>query len=210
MDGYYYCAPNLEAERTFQSFDLRKRIDEVAKVFIPGIFKRRYGENAQFGTPYLTGADIFTLSPSSQKFLLHSVAEQYDLILQKGMIAIQEAGQVNGIIGRAVLIGDYLDGFACSNNMARITPHDSSDAGYIYSSLSSEFGVRLVKRESSGSSIPHLDRSRIASIEIPWPSRQIRLEIGSGVVEAIRLRDEANIIEKSAISIVEVAIEENA
>lgn len=210
MEGYYYCEPNHEAEQAFQSVETRKRIEQIAKVFIPGIFKRRYGEGEAFGIPYLTGADIFTLSPTSEKYLLHAVAEQYDLVLRKGMIVIQEAGQVSGIIGRAVLVGDYLDGFACSNNMVRVTPTESSDAGYIFAVLSSEYGTRLIKRESSGSSIPHLERARVAKIEIPWPSTRIRREVGAGVEEAIRLRDEANVAEMSAVDLVEQAIEENA
>lgn len=210
MDGYYFCYPNLEAATAFLSIETRKRLEEVTDVFIPGIFKRRYGDGPDHGIPYITGADIFTMAPTSEKFLLRSVANQYDLVLHKGMIVIQEAGQVSGLIGRAVLVGEYLDGFACSNNMVRISPYETTDAGYIFAVLSSEFGVRLVKRESSGSSIPHLERNRVAKIEIPWPNSRTRQEIGAGIEEAIRLRDQANVAEMSAVALVEQAIEENA
>jgi len=58
---------------------------------------------------------------------MRKVAEGYKLVLRKGMILIQEAGQISGIMGRPVLVGGYLDGFACTNNMVRIAPKEAAD-----------------------------------------------------------------------------------
>lgn len=206
MDAFYFCEPNEESRKAFDSTGELTPLCKVAEVFIPGIFKRRYADEREFGVPYLTGADIFTIAPTSDKYLMTSVAQQYHLVLRHGMIVIQEAGQLSGLIGRSVLVGEYLDGFACSNNMVRVVPHDYADAGYIFAVLSNEHGVRLIKREGAGSSIPHLERDRVANIEIPWPKKTTRDKIGIPVIEAIQLRDQANRSEAEARDLVENAI----
>ena len=126
------------------------------------------------------------------------------------MILVQEAGQLGGLIGRSVLVGSYLDGFAVSNNMIRITAKDSRDTGYLFAVLSSGPGVTLVAREAAGSSIPHMDANRVRRIEIPWASKEIREEIGATVLRAWSLRDEACAYETEARALVEQAIEEAA
>ncbi|QDU02411.1 Type I restriction modification DNA specificity domain protein [Gimesia chilikensis] len=210
LDAYYFGIPNRDARTAFDNSGCTRRIGEIADVFIPGIFKRRYAEDPSFGVPYLTGADVFNITPSTDRHLLRAVVDQYGLSLSRGMIVIQEAGQLSGIIGRAVMVGEYLDGFACSNNMVRVIPNSSQDSGYVYAALSSEYGVRLVKREAAGSSIPHLDKGRVEDIQIPWPDPVIRSRIGRHIEDATQLRDEANDEERQAIHLVEEAIEENA
>jgi type I restriction enzyme S subunit len=126
------------------------------------------------------------------------------------MILVQEAGQLGGLIGRSVLVGSYLDGFAVSNNMIRITAKDSADSGYLFALLSSGLGVVLISREAAGSSIPHIDASRVRQIEIPWASKEQRAEIGGPVQLAWNLRDEACAYDTEARSLVERAIEEAA
>jgi type I restriction enzyme S subunit len=209
-DAFYYSPINRDAREAFDRAECEQlaSLGKVAAVFIPGIFKRLYAIDPAYGYPYITGADVFQLSPTSDKYLLKQVAEGQRLILQKGMIVIQEAGQLGGLIGRSVPVGRYLNGFACTNNMVRVVPNYESDTGYLFAVLSSEYGVRLIAREAAGSSIPHLEQGRVAAIEIPWPNKDIRYEIGKLALEARDLRDEANDKESIARKIIEVAIEE--
>jgi len=132
------------------------------------------------------------------------------LVLKAGMILIQEAGQLGGLIGRSVPVGEYLDGFACTNNMVRVTPRETEDAGYIYAVLASPHGVRLIARESAGSSIPHIEVSRVRSLMIPWADEATRRSIGGLVIRARELRDEACAHDEDARVLVERAIEEAA
>lgn len=210
LDAFYYEASNLTARAILDAAGKAhgsSRLDDVSDVFIPGIFKRRYASDPAFGVPYLTGATVYTLSPSSDQYLLHAVADQYRLRVKDGMILIQDSGQLSGLIGRPVCVGKALDGFACTNNMVRVEPHDPDDAGYIFAVLASEEGVRLLKREASGTSIPHLESKRIGSIEIPWPSETIRKDIGKHVAQAISLRDEAFYDEREGIELIETEID---
>lgn len=205
-DGYYYSARNAESRRAFDAAGGNRALGEVADVFIPGIFKRLYASDPQFGSPYITGGDVFELAPVSDKFLMKRVAAEYGLLLKKGMIVVQEAGQLGGLIGRSVMVGSYLDGFSCSNNMIRIVPEDDIDGGYLFTLLSSEHGVRLLSREAAGSSIPHTDEQRVKRIQVPWPARNDREDIGAPAIRARELRDQACVWEQEARDMLEAKI----
>lgn len=205
-DGYYYSARNAESRDAFDAAGGNRALGEVAEVFIPGIFKRLYASDPQFGSPYITGGDVFELAPVSDKFLMKRVAAEYGLLLKKGMIVVQEAGQLGGLIGRSVMVGSYLDGFSCSNNMIRIVPGDDIDGGYLFTLLSSEHGVRLLSREAAGSSIPHTDELRVKRIQVPWPSRKDRDDIGAPAIRARELRDLACVWEQEARDMLEAKI----
>lgn len=205
-DAYYYGARNADSRAAFDRLAVNRRLGEVAEVFIPGIFKRLYASDPQYGSPYITGGDVFELAPTSDKFLMTRVAAEYRLLLKRGMIVVQEAGQLGGLIGRSVMVGRHLDGFSCSNNMIRIVPEDDIDGGYLFALLSSEHGVRLLSREAAGSSIPHTDESRVKNILVPWPSRAERETIGAPAIQARDLRDQACVWEQEARDMLEAKI----
>ncbi len=209
MDAQYFMPFNADARRAFDEADVKEclRLGDVAQVRIPGIFKRRFVSGPELGVPYVTGADVFQMVPSSDQWLSKVTASEYGLLLKKGMVLIQEAGQLGGLIGRCVLVGEHLDGFACSNNMVRVTAKDAADTGYLFVVLASEHGWRLVSRESAGSSIPHIDCGRVQNIEIPWATAPDRKRIGALATEAIALRDQAQREEAAARAAVERAIE---
>ena len=205
-DGYYYSVRNAESRAAFDAAGGNRALGDVADVFIPGIFKRLYASDPQFGSPYITGGEVFELAPVSDKFLMKRVAAEYGLLLKKGMIVVQEAGQLGGLIGRSVMVGSYLDGFSCSNNMIRIVPEDDIDGGYLFTLLSSEHGVRLLSREAAGSSIPHTDEQRVKRIQVPWPARKDREDIGAPAIRARELRDQACVWEQEARDMLEAKI----
>jgi type I restriction enzyme S subunit len=211
LDAYYYSDRCLTARRVFDAAKCKnKPLESVAEVFIPGIFKRRYVDDPQFGYPYITWTDVFQIAASSDRLLMKQVTKEYELLVKKGMILIQEAGQLDGLIGRSVAVGNQLDGFAVSNNMVRVTAKEEGDIGYLYTVLSSSPGVTLISREAAGSSIPHLEIGRVRQIEIPWAENTMRQTIGGFVIEARDLRDQACELESQAVTLVEQTIEELA
>ena len=203
MDSTYYIAPCAEARAAFDAaakFGERKALGEIAEVFIPTIFKRLYAPDPAQGVPYITGADVFCIQPKTDQYLMRSVASENRLVLKNGMLVLHEAGQRYGLIGRGVMVGRTLHGFACTNNMVRLVPHDSEETGYIFAVLSSEFGIRLLKREGAGSSIPHLDSSRISAVSIPWPKEAIRRKVATLAHDARECWDRADELENQAIA----------
>jgi type I restriction enzyme, S subunit len=205
-DAYFYSARNAESRAAFDEIAANRALGEIAEVFIPGIFKRLYASDPQYGSPYITGGDVFELAPTSDKYLMKRVAAEYRLLLKQGMIVVQEAGQLGGLIGRSVMVGSDIDGFSCSNNMIRIVPEDDIDGGYLFTLLSSEHGVRLLSREAAGSSIPHTDQNRVKNIMVPWPSRAEREDIGAPAIQARELRDQACVWEQEARNMLEAKI----
>lgn len=210
MDSTYYIAPCAEARAAFDAasrLGTSKTLGEVAEVFIPTIFKRLYAPDPGQGIPYITGADVFCIQPTTDLYLMRSVAQENRLVLENGMIVLHEAGQRYGLIGRGVMVGRTLHGFACTNNMVRLVPHNPEETGYIFSVLSSEFGLRLMKREAAGSSIPHLDASRVGAVSIPWPEKGIRRKVAALAHEARESWDKADELEKRAVETLVKAIE---
>ncbi|MDZ7956069.1 restriction endonuclease subunit S [Nostoc sp. DedQUE09] len=209
IDAYYYAKWNEDAYQEFSKLPPEQLAclgDITADLYIPNIFKRFYAEDPRFGYAYLTGADIYVLAPTSNRYLSKKLLDIDKLILHDGMILVQDSGQLGGLIGRPVAVGRYLDGFACTNNMVRIVPHSKIDQGYVFAVLNTEYGIRLLTREATGSSIPHLDEKRIKKIQIPWTDSDTRELLGKKVLQAIDLRDEACDLENEARAIVENAI----
>jgi type I restriction enzyme S subunit len=201
MDSTYYIAPCTEARADFDNVSrkwLSKSLGALAEIFVPTIFKRLYADDPKEGYPYITGTDVFCIRPKSEEYLMNKVALENRLVLHRGMIVLHEAGQRYGLIGRSVMVGRSLDGFACTNNMVRLIPHDAEESGYIFAVLSSEHGLRLLKREAAGSSIPHLDERRVAAIEIPWPAKEIRVTVAALADEARDNWDRADELEDEA------------
>jgi type I restriction enzyme S subunit len=209
MDAYYYSPKCLAARQSYDQASCPiAPLGEIADVFIPGIFKRKYAPDPQYGRPYLTGADVFQLAPLADRYLTRAVVEEYNLLVREGMILIQEAGQLGGLIGRSVFVGRRLAGAAVSNNMVRLSTVDIVDAGYLFAILDTREGVVLLSREASGSSIPHTDLGRLRRMNVPWPEYAVRSSIGKLVCSATLLRDEACVLEDEARVLVECAIEE--
>lgn len=210
FDAYYYASWNEEARKAFDMLPPDERAclgDVTDAVFIPGFFKRIYASDPRFGFPYLTGGDVYELSPDSEWYLSQRVPDIERLILRTGTVLVQDSGQLGGLIGRPVMVGKYLDGFACTNNMVRIVARSRSDQGFIFAVLNSEYGVRLLMREATGSSIPHLEENRIRRLVIPWPKPELREEIGAIAIEAQELRDSACELDAQAIEMVQKTIE---
>jgi len=210
MDSTYYIAPCAEARTAFDAaskLGTSKTLSEVAEVFIPTIFKRLYAPDPAQGVPYITGADVFCIHPKTDLHLMRAVAHENRLVLENGMIVLHEAGQRYGLIGRGVMVGRTLHGFACTNNMVRLVPHDPEETGYIFAVLSSEFGLRLMKREAAGSSIPHLDATRVSAVSIPWPKEGIRRNVAALAHEARECWDKADELEDRAVATLVKAIE---
>ncbi|MFH0726665.1 MAG: restriction endonuclease subunit S [Pseudomonadota bacterium] len=213
MDSFYYSNANIKAREAFDNaarLNGEAKLGDTADVWIPNIFKRMYVDDPDFGYPYFTGKEIYELTPSTDLYLKKDVAGGNRLILSRGMILVQDSGQLSGIIGRPVQVGKNLSGAACTNNMVRIQATDDYDNGYLFALLSTHYGINLLKREASGSSIPLLDEGRIKDLCIPWPNQDIRSLIGNKVLEALDLRDESVDLENDARVLVEHAIEEGA
>jgi type I restriction enzyme S subunit len=211
MDSFYYSKSNVDARAAFDAAGDRVGktcVGEIAEAYIPDIFKRLYADDPNFGYPYFTGKEIYEIDPTTALYLKKDIAELNRLLIKRGMILIQDSGQVSGIIGHPVHVGRHMNGAACTNNMVRILSKRSRDNGYLFALLSTRAGIRLLKREASGSSIPHLEEKRIRGLVVPWPKQRERDKVGDKIWAALDLRDAAIDLERQARAVVELTIEE--
>lgn len=187
-----------------------RRLDEVARVFTPGIFKRMHVEDPQFGHPYFSGTELFQYDPEPRGYLSRRAPKIEDYLVSLNWLLIQDAGQLEGLIGRLVRVTPSVSNSVVSNHLMRVATDDAQDAAYLSVVLSSPHGYRAITRNAFGSSIPQLDPAHIGAIRLPWPSSAVRKRIAEPVLEAWKLEDDASECARRALSKVEYAIEKEA
>lgn len=185
-----------------------EKLGTRACVFTPGIFKRLYVQEPEWGYAYYSGSELFELAPVARGYLSKRAPGIDEYLIEKDWLLIQDAGQVGGLIGRVTRAGKTVDKSVVSNHLMRIAPKSIEDAAFIFAVLSSPHGYRAITRHAFGSSIPQLDPKHIGSMLIPWMTEQQRLFIGEPIRESWLLMDLADEEEARSRSLVEGAIEE--
>jgi len=172
------------------------RLDSLAEVTRPGIIKRLFTER---GIPFVSGVDVFQLRPSARTRLRPDEAERSDSLIRVGQILVQRSGQRYGLLGRPAYVGQRLDGWASSDHLMRITPHDPTATGPLFAFLRSEAGRRKSVGQSYGTSIPAINPQILAGLMVPALPR----DLADKANRALQLREQADADEERAIREVE-------
>lgn len=210
LDAAYYSPACRAAAQELASCGESKRLDEIAPVFTPGIFKRLHVEDPNYGYPYFSGTELFRFDPQPRGHLSRRAPKIEDYIVRANWLLIQDAGQLEGLIGRVVRVAPSVANSVVSNHLIRIASSDADTSAYLSVVLSSPHGYRAITRSSFGSSIPQLDPGQIGALRLPWPSASIRRQIAGSVLAAWKLEDEAFAWLHLAMKKVELAIERAA
>lgn len=197
LDSFAYVGYTAEAVHTLRNYTRRVvSASEVGfEIYNPPLFKRMFADH---GHPYMSGVEIYTLRPTTTRYLSRVQPEIEQYLVTKGMVLVQSAGQRYGLITTPVLVTRMLNGVAATSDIVRIKHPDVVENGYICALLASDFGRRLALRYSYGTSIPRLNVPEFSKVKIPWPDDKIRRGIGQATVEAYEQRDEANALEDQA------------
>ncbi|RCJ29559.1 hypothetical protein A6769_35500 [Nostoc punctiforme NIES-2108] len=211
FDGAFHSPLALEVEKaiTKANCDILTLAHRsvTQNLFKPNIFKRQWVESENYGPAFVSGNDIYRMSPSPERFVSKKSKDIETYLLKKGWIVFQAAGQLNGIFGWPILVNSHLDGMFCADDVFRLVPHNQSDAGYIYAYLRSNYGQRLLKRQAYGYSIPRVVYEHVEQVLIPWPDEKTRQSIGQPVFNAWEDLSKAIQIEAQAVKIVESTID---
>ncbi|GAX36476.1 hypothetical protein NIES3585_25090 [Nodularia sp. NIES-3585] len=148
--------------------------------------------------PLLNSKQLFQIDPVGLKFLAKGAHTEDlpEITLKQEMIAVT----CSGTIGRVQIIPKYMEGWTSSQDSIRVIASENINTGYLYTWLSSDYGQYLIKRQTYGSVITHIDRDMLASVRIPLPEASVRDEIGNLVLKANQFRDEAWRNEQEAIN----------
>jgi len=175
-------------------------------VFIPPRFKRIYVDKAH-GTPFLRPSHLPMMRPYGLGYLADITEHLNALILTRGDVLVT----TDGTVGRVAIVSSHLDGWAGSNNMARIrygvTDHRN---GYLAIFLTVAYGHHQLTREIYGGVIDHLEEAHVGGVLIPKAPPDVQRAIGEKVVMAYEKKDEANVVEGAAIQHLEHLLEERA
>lgn len=210
LDAAHYSPACRAAADELAACGETKRLNEVARVFTPGIFKRLHVEDPNYGYPYFSGTELFQYDPEPRGHLSRRAPKIGDYIVRLNWLLIQDAGQLEGLIGRLVRVTPLVDNSVVSNHLMRIATETVEISAYLSVILSSPHGYRAITRNAFGSSIPQLDPAHIGALRIPWPSSAIRQQIAAPVLAAWKLEDEASASVRSATKKIENAIEMGA
>jgi type I restriction enzyme S subunit len=209
LDAAFYSPKcRLAYELLVASAPETRLLSDLAEVFTPGIFKRRYAGSSEYGYPYFSGTELFQLDATPRGYLTRKWTGIEEYRVHEGWLLIQDAGQIGGLIGTLVRVSPYFDGSVVSNHLMRIAAADRDVAAFLFSLLTSPYGYRAIVRNAFGSSIPQLDPKHIGNLLIPWPCESLRAEVATEIQDSWKLEDEAVAREREAVALVERAIED--
>lgn len=179
----------------------------AARVFWPPMFKRIHVDDEEHGVRFFGTSALMRAEPEMSYLLAKTTPGLANLIVRGTTVLVPASGQLNGIIGHAVLpYGDVLEG-AVTHDAIRIFAPDEPTAGYLFACLSSEYGRRQLKARAFGSSIPHLDEPRIGATILPRLDDQSMLRLGVRAAGVAAARHDAVKKEREARVLVERWIE---
>lgn len=158
-------------------------------------FPRVYVDDPTNGVPFLSSTDILDADLSNVSLLSKKqVDENPALILDEGWTLIT----CSGTIGRMAYARSNMKGMAGSQDFMRVAPDITKiTPGYLYTYLSSRFGVPIVVSGTYGAIIQHIEPHHIADLPVPRLGN-IEEQANELVQRAAKLRVEATDLLKTA------------
>ncbi|MDM8520297.1 hypothetical protein QUF64_09635 [Anaerolineales bacterium HSG6] len=201
LDAFHYVGYVGEAEKFVRD---PTHLGELVKAYQPTLFKRPYtGEN---GIPFLSGVDLYDAYPKPRMYISRKLRNIKTYQVESGTILIQRVGQRYGLFGRPVILSRHLDKVAVSEHLIRLYTENKNERGYIYVWLSTEFGRRLVLKDSFGTSMGVLSEKSIEGAIIPKCSAELRHSFEPEIEQLCTWRDQANRLEDQAQALLKEAL----
>ena len=178
------------------------------KIFTGNRFSRVF-VNEENGIPYLNGKSIFELNPNvfDRKYL--SFTQHENRI--KDQLEITENTIIvtcSGTVGKTVLVPKHWSGWVGTHDLIRIKSDSTDVIGYIFCWLNSDYGQLLLKSQTYGAVVDHIEASHMAQMIIPLLKNELKQqEINNMVLQANALRYQAYLKEQEAIKMMDDVIE---
>ena len=211
LDGFYHGRSVNEARNAFRFHKDSKRLgDVVERVFEPNRGARKKVEDAAFGVPFLSSSAVFCIDPRAEYLVSNKTPHLESLILTERDVLLPRSGQLGGIIGRAVLPLRSNIGDAASEHLVRVRCKSTNSAHLAWAIFSTQPGYLCAIATAFGTSIPSLDCSLLSNLSIPWNEGSATASFIEQSMKIHSALDEAKLLERQAIDLVEQAIVENA
>jgi type I restriction enzyme S subunit len=192
LDASFYADEVVAARRVIEDsgFEIKMLgdISVTKEIFNLSRFKRIYTNDPTKGYPYLSASEVLMFRPQSDRWIACDKAPK-----QAGRYFAKEGWLLvtcSGAVGRCVLVTKRLERFFLTHDLLRIIP--SLPAGYLYAYLSSWIGQALMVKEQYGMTVTHLEPQHLARLPVPLLPDDEQQAIHEQIMQAYRLRDEAN------------------
>ena len=209
LDATYHSHAAMQACAALErcSVPVKSLSSVTARLFKPPMFKRLWVNKPKEGIQFISGIDAYNYEADVKRYVSHRTPKLEEFIVKEGWIIFQAAGQIYGLFGRPLLTVGWLNGLFVADDMYRIVPNNMTDGGYLTAFFRTDVGEVLIKRQSTGNSIPRVWDPQMNQIRVPWPSDKVREEIGLSVIDAHRKIERALKNDHRAIQLIEAAIE---
>lgn len=140
-------------------------LGDLGTVWDPPRFARAYARQHEPSLPYLRPYDVFDYVPlASDRLSLGRNQDLENLVPAPGTI-LQTCSGRN--LGPCTMADEYLDQFALSHDMIRISVASIEDRFYLLTFLKTALGQQLLRRSMSGSVIDHLTTADVRAVPVP-------------------------------------------
>ena len=211
MDGLFHSNYHQSALQPLLRLPEPQRItvgELASRVFWPPMFKRIRVEDPRYGVPFFGTSALMRAEPDYSYLLSRRTSGFDHLFVDEKTVLLPASGQLNGIIGHAVLPYGDIVGSTVTHDAIRLFSRNEETAGYLFACLASEYGRRQLKARAFGSSIPHLDEARVDGVVLPRLDDGQMKDLGLRAFAVRTARHDAVAKEREARSLVERWIEE--
>jgi type I restriction enzyme S subunit len=180
FDAFYYAGGGRMARQQLERAGVPlQRLDEVAEPPFMGLrFARYYVMDPEYGVPFL-GPSEMQLAELNGLPMVSRVRTPHldELRIREGWVLISRSGA----IGNFAYVREDMDGLIGSDDLIRIVPKSGgAPGGYLFTYLTSDIGIAMLRRSTYGAVIQHIEPHHIADLPVP--------RLGAATEEAIHAR----------------------
>ncbi|MEB3058103.1 restriction endonuclease subunit S [Parvimonas sp. D9] len=156
--------------------------------FYPGRFKRIYCEKGE-GIEFYLPSQMTDIYPEPNKWISKLTKASIEkLRLELGTLLLTRSGT----IGNVTIVSKTLKNKVFSDDVIRTSFRNEEDLGYVYTYLKSEYGNNILKTNSYGSVITHIEPEHLKEMLIPDAPFIIKKKIHDLIMNSYDNRDESN------------------
>lgn len=156
--------------------------------FYPGRFKRIYCEKGE-GIEFYLPSQMTDIYPEPTKWISKLTKTSIEkLRLELGTLLLTRSGT----IGNVAIVSKTLKSKVFSDDVIRTSFRNEEDLGYVYTYLKSKYGNNILKTNSYGSVITHIEPEHLKEMLIPDAPFIIKKQIHDLIMASYSNRDESN------------------
>jgi hypothetical protein len=145
--------------------DGERTVSALGTLAQPSRFKRVYATSEEERIPYLRPYDIFDYLPRPADFLSKARSDNLKQLMALPGTILQTCSGRN--LGPAVLVDEYLAGFAFSHDLVRVWIDEPDVRLLALAYLRTRQGMGAMTMDRTGSVIDHLTSEQVGSVVIP-------------------------------------------